>query len=301
MTGFNIGIQAESYLSTLRRNGRKESTIVCYRNGLRQCFVCLSADHRSTRAEDITVDDVQYLWRHLAVKEEVRLGYLRNLAGFVIHYTGRDVVKQADILRNREVRNRVFIDREEFAVLVYNADPFQRIILVLGGMMGLRRVEMVRLRDEDIRDGYMVVHGKGHGPDGLVINAYMPSIVSDEIERYRAWKRTMMPDSGDGFLLQTRSRHRQWSEASPQQVSMAVRELGRFCGIEVTTHSLRRLYASTLYYEITTDLQTIRSLMRHASVDTTLRCYIQADDARERMATREVTRILSGGEAERGR
>lgn len=298
MSGLNIGIQAEAYLSTLRRNGRKETTIVCYRNGLRQCFACLEANHRSTRAEDITVDDVQFLWAHLAVKEEVRMGYLRNLAGFVLHYTGRDVVKQADILRNREVRNRVFIDRDDFTRLVYNADPFQRIILILGGMMGLRRVEMVRLRDDDIRDGYMVVHGKGHGRDGLVVNAYMPSIVSEEIDRYREWKRSVMPTCGDGYLLQTRSRHRQWSQANSQQISKAVRDLGRSCDIEVTTHSLRRLYASTLYYEITNDLQTVRSLMRHASVDTTLRCYIQADNARERMAAREVTRLLSGESSE---
>ena len=186
MSAMDIGIQAESYLATLRRNGRKESTIICYRNGLRQCFLCLTDDHRSIRPEDITVDDVQYLWKHLTVKEEVRQGYLRNLAGYVMYYTGRDVVKQADILRNREVRNRVFIDREEFTMLVNNADPFQRIILILGGMMGLRRVEMVRLTDDDIRDGYMVIHGKGHGEDGLVINAYMPSIVREEIERYRS-------------------------------------------------------------------------------------------------------------------
>ena len=185
MSGLDIGIQAESYLSTLRRKGRKESTIICYRNGLRQCFACLMRDHRSTLAEDISTDDVHYLWENLTVKEEVRQGYLRNLAGFVQFYTGRDVVKQADILRNREVRNRVFIDRQDYAVLIHNATPFQRIILVLGGMMGLRRVEMLALTDEDVCSGHLVIHGKGHGNEGLVINAYMPATVREEIERYR--------------------------------------------------------------------------------------------------------------------
>ena len=56
MSGLDIGIQAESYLSTLRRKGRKESTIICYRNGLRQCFACLMRDHRSTLAEDIAAE-----------------------------------------------------------------------------------------------------------------------------------------------------------------------------------------------------------------------------------------------------
>ena len=292
MSGLDIGIQAESYLSTLRRKGRKESTIICYRNGLRQCFACLMRDHRSTLAEDISTDDVHYLWENLTVKEEVRQGYLRNLAGFVQFYTGRDVVKQADILRNREVRNRVFIDRQDYAVLIHNATPFQRIILVLGGMMGLRRVEMLALTDEDVCSGHLVIHGKGHGNEGLVINAYMPAIVREEIEKYRRWKSTVMPDSGDGFLIQTRSRRGQWSRATPQQVSDAVKELGRCCGIEVTTHSLRRLYATTLYYEIAADLQTVKCLMRHSSVDTTLRCYIQANDTKARTAAREVSEML---------
>lgn len=159
-------------------------------------------------------------------------------------------------------------------------------------MMGLRRVEMLALTDEDVCSGHLVIHGKGHGNEGLVINAYMPAIVREEIERYRRWKSTVMPDSGDGFLIQTRSRRGQWSRATPQQVSDAVKELGRCCGIEVTTHSLRRLYATTLYYEIAADLQTVKCLMRHSSVDTTLRCYIQANDTKARTAAREVSEML---------
>ena len=71
-----------------------------------------------------------------------------------------------------------------------------------------------------------------------------------------------------------------------------MKELGRCCGIEVTTHSLRRRYATTLYYEIAADLQTVKCLMRHSSVDTTLRCYIQANDTKARTAAREVSEML---------
>lgn len=297
----NIGIKAEIYLTALRQKGRKESTINCYRSGLRQCFICLEADHRSISPDDICVDDVHYLWRSLGVKEEVRHGYLRNLSGYVMYYTGRDVVKQADILMNREMRNRIFIDRREFALLMNAANPFQRIILILGGMMGLRRVEMLGITEEDIHEGYLVVHGKGHGESGLVVNAYLPAIVRDEIDRYRRWKHVFLPRSSDGYLLQTRSRGGISSRATPQQVSMAVRGLGIACGIEVTTHSLRRLYATTLYNEVSADIQTVKTLMRHSSIDTTLKCYIMADDEKKKAAARDVTRLLLEGVHLRGR
>lgn len=161
-----IGQQAEEYLDALLKKGRKESTVNCYRNSLKQCFWCLRNAGRPTAAEEISTEDIHYLWDHLGVKEEVRIAYLRDLSRFVEFYTGRDVVKQADILRNREMRERVFIERWEFYVLLDSADPFQRIILMLGGLMGLRRGEMINIRDRDILDGVILIHGKGHAGTG---------------------------------------------------------------------------------------------------------------------------------------
>ena len=55
----------------------------------------------------------------------------------------------------------------------------------------------------------------------------------------------------------------------------------------------RRLYATTLY-DAGTDLDSLRRLMRHESVNTTLRCYITADPRRMAAAEDAVVDDLFG-------
>ena len=63
--------------------------------------------------------------------------------------------------------------------------------------------------------------------------------------------------------------------------------------MEKLTPILRELLENssckTLYYETDCDLQTVRSLMRHANVATTLKCYVDAFDERERVASEKLT------------
>lgn len=288
---FALSPEAEAWLQGLLDSGRKKSTVRSYENNLCQCMYHLDKAGRSTKAEDITPDDVVYLWGALAVKETVRQSYLRTLAMFTIKMCGRDVVKQADILRNREVRDRVFITKQEYRRMWDVANPQERMILTLGGMMGLRRNEMVNLKDDDIRDGMAVIHGKGHGADGLVIKMPIPKMVMEEIERYRKFK-SQYENSGDGYLLQSFNRKGKLSQCNSSRVSDLVCKLGRSVGVRATTHSLRRLYATLLFYESKADPQTVRVLMRHADMSTTFKCYIDACDKNARAAVNNLMGIM---------
>lgn len=284
--------ELDGYLSSLRMSGRKESTIYTYRMNIIQCVRALESVGRWSSVAEITPDDIRILWRVLPVREAVRQTYLRNLAGLIIHVTGRDVVKQANLLHNRDIRTRTFISADEYGRMMVAADPFQRMILVLGGLMGLRRGEMAQIRDEDIRGGIMRIHGKGHGDDGLVVDVRIPPRVLLEIDRYRESK-AAMPQSGDGYLLQTMGKRRTLCRATDAQISMAVSTLGKSVGVTATTHSLRRLYATTLFYDVGADIQTVRNLMRHADVSTTLKCYIEPNAEREREASDKLSEVLS--------
>lgn len=82
--------------------------------------------------------------------------------------------------------------------------------------------------------------------------------------------------------------------ASSSVISCSVSDLGKAVGSRMTTHSLRRFYATTLYYETDCDIQTVRNLMRHADVATTLRCYVDAYDAREDEASRRLAEFIDG-------
>lgn len=283
--------ETEQWLAHLEATGRKPNTIQTHRNNVRRCLQHLQWLRGETeiRAETITEDEVQFLWSALPVKEEVRTSYLRSLAGMVEFHTGIDIVKRTDILRNREVRDRVFIDDHELRTLWMAADPLQRAILAMGAYMGLRRCEMQALRESDIVGDRVTIHGKGHGKDGLVMTVRMPEPVMAALDRYRKCKAVTSKGSRDDFILQSADHHGVLHRIHESQITAAITELSKRTGIRVTTHSLRRYYGTTLYYHAHCDIQTVRTLMRHADISTTLKCYIDAYDLREREASARLT------------
>lgn len=283
--------ETDQWLQSLRSNGRKESTIRTHRGNVHRCLLCLIADGRTTEAAGIGPDDVMHLWRSLEVKESVRTAYLRSLAGMVAFHTGRDVVKGTNILHNRAVNDRIFITEDEFIAAYSAADPFQCVILCLGAYMGLRRGEMAAIRDGDLSDGILTVHGKGHGEEGLVFKMQVPEPVIAAVNAYRS-SPMKAGERMDDHLLQTRDHRGRLHGAHVSRISDAVSRLAKATGSRMTTHSLRRFYATSLYYETGCDIQTVRSLMRHSDVTTTLRCYVDACDIREKKASEALTRYI---------
>lgn len=278
----------DEWLESLRRTGRKDLTIRTYRKDVIQCLKVLAEDGRSTSPFDITPDDFVYLRHHMPQKEEVRRGYMRILALWCQFHTGKDPMKSANLLFNREQRNRVFINDVDYMKLYEAADPTMRMVVILGGMMGLRRAEICTIMDDDIRGGFITVRGKGHG-DGLTVRLRMPKLVEEEIVRYRQWKSTR-PNSGDGYLLQN------GKPLSHVSISSMSNRFGLFAkrnGVTATLHSLRRYYAGTLYYETGCDIVTVSHMMRHADVSTTSKCYISASDDREREAMEKLNDHVS--------
>ena len=158
--------QTDEWLDHLREVNRKDNTIRTHRNNVRRCLLFLHADFRSTDAFDIAVEDFNYLWRAIPVKEGVRIAYLRSLSGMVEYHTGVNLLKRTEILRNRDSRDRVFIRDGKFRKAYAVADPLQRLVLCLEAYMGLRRCEMHAIRDGDIDRGVLTIHGKGYGAEG---------------------------------------------------------------------------------------------------------------------------------------
>lgn len=285
--------QTDEWLDHLREVNRKDNTIRTHRNNVRRCLLFLHADFRSTDAFDIAVEDFNYLWRAIPVKEGVRIAYLRSLSGMVEYHTGVNLLKRTEILRNRDSRDRVFIRDGEFRKAYAVADPLQRLVLCLGAYMGLRRCEMHAIRDGDIDRGVLTIHGKGHGAEGLVAHMRIPAPVMDAIDEYRVsdFKRGIRRDD---YLIQCKGRDGRIGHMPISRISDCMTDLAHLTGVRITTHSLRRYYATTLYYTTGTDLQTVRKLMRHADISTTLKCYIDAYDENALMASDRLTRHIEG-------
>lgn len=252
----------------------------------------LASDGRPTDLDEITLDDVVWLSGALEVKDSTKAIYLQTLSRASVARGGPDWYKQSDILLNRRNPMRIWITMDEFVRLYKRADPTDRLILVLGAYMGLRRTEIANLRDGDYDEHRrtLTVRGKGHGENGLVEVMDVPLPVAREIAGLRAWIGTM--PRMDDKLVQSRRWHGQDAHGlSPQRVAERVRALGDRVGVEVRTHSLRRLYATTLVNTVGASYDTTRRLMRHANIETTLRCYVQADPSLLKDATDALMRV----------
>ena len=284
--------QAEQYCDHLLSTGRKPSTVGTYRSSLNICIDLLGKAGMHTQAEEIGEAEIYYLVGHLDMSEATARSYLMVLNGMLEYYTGKALVKKMRILWNRPNRHRIFITTEDLAKMYAVADPKEKVILVLGAFMGLRRDEMQHIKLEDIRRDRILIHGKGHGKNGLVFEQPMPVEVREVIDQYIRW-RNRLPgtDRTDGRLIiyrdERRNELRHYADRCGS-ISQIVSDLGKKVGVEATCHSLRRLFCTSLYYGVNgsggCDLATLKDLMRHASVNTTLTCYIDVKDREKETA-----------------
>lgn len=154
----------DTYLRYVADHGRKEATINAYRSALGWCERELSKDGRPTDPARIRAEDFLFLSkiRKNITEQSVRYN-LDRLNAYVKWDTGRDLLPGLMLQWNRPTPNRRFISKDDFRKMYELATPPQRIVLVLGAYMGLRRSEIVGIDLDDIKSDCILVHGKGHG------------------------------------------------------------------------------------------------------------------------------------------
>lgn len=264
----------EAFLAVLNLKGRRPTTIRTYREVLKSVFRTLEADYGSMPdPRTISASDFQYLRTSLKVCDNSKKLYLLVLGLFVEFLTGYNPRREAGILWNDDDRKRKFISPDQFRMMMYRADPLERLILSLGAYMGLRRSEIAGIRMEDIQGGHLIVRGKGHGPDGKVARLFIPVQVQRCMDAWMVERgRILGIGDGDPHLLLTVGKN-PGRCMSGNRIGEIVKKLGGKCGVDLTAHSLRRLFCTTMW-SAGVDANTVRLMMRHQSIDTTMRCYI---------------------------
>ena len=283
--------QVSAWLADLARRGRKESTIESYAEVVMRHLRFLERNGYSPDAERIGVEEIAFLYANLPGNENTRRSELRQLANFIVFTTGADPVKKAGLLYNRETVNRVWLEPADFRKMMEIADPTERLILVLGGYMGLRRSEIAGLRDSDIDSGYLIVRGKGHGRDGLVSRMPMPRPVVEEIASFMLW-RAPYSRTDDHLVQMLFVTYRELRPVSPHHISDCVRKLGERVEVKATAHSLRRMYGTVMYHYCGVDPATLKDLMRHASINTTFKCYINGSEKKRKEAMDAFEKVM---------
>ena len=272
------------YIGILEHRGLRPTTIVGKVRSIQSCMRRLEDSGYVCRLDEITPETISYLATVMDDLKEttVRL-YLRNLGLFLEFLTGYNPVADAEVMWNDSdlVISRHFISDEDWGRLLDHADPCDRLILMLGGTMGLRRAEIADLRLDDIRGSTVTIRGKGHGPNGKVVAMNMPESVRRALADYlpvREGTVSLWGDHSDGRVLVSGRVH-PGEAMTPDGVGDAVSALARRAGVECSTHCLRRYYCTRLY-RAGVDPDTLCQMMRHERFDTTRRCYIQPDSDR---------------------
>jgi len=268
----------DGYLEYLGLRNRSPATIRHYKFVIGRCEEVLEASGMGGGPGCIDVAAVSALMEGLDVGESTMRNYLNIMGRYVEFFTGSNPVKELGLLWNRDHARRKFIGKGELAMMLEAAGPSERMVIVLGAFMGLRRKEMAAITLGDIGEDGITVMGKGHGRRGMVVRQPMSEIVRRELQKYLEW-RSGKGSFGGLLMVMESAKGVVPMRGHLTAMSNRISRLGDRLGIEVTCHSLRRLYCTTLA-ESGCPLETLKELMRHSDINTTIECYIRPSGLR---------------------
>ncbi|HEV2317124.1 MAG TPA: site-specific integrase [Thermoplasmata archaeon] len=177
---------------------------------------------------------------------------------------------------------RRWLSREQLARLLSSARGRDRLLVALEGLNGLRRIEVLRLRKEDVLldEGCLRVLGKGRDGGKWRKIPIHPTV-------WEALNALPLREAPDGRLFPL-------SPSGADQVLARVVRQARMGteGARVSHHDLRRTFGR-LAHESGMDLVQLKNLMGHASIDMTVH-YIGLDAEEMRRGLSRLRLPLTG-------
>ena len=244
---------------------------------------------------------------YLAVKEKVSAS-TQNQALFALlflyrHVLGREVGDLGEVIRARKPKRlQVVITREEVKAVLTNLSGDKWLMASLMYGAGLRLMECLRLRVQDIdfsRNEILVRDGKGAKDRITMLPASLRAPLQEHLRTVKAiherdltdgWGRVLLPDALDRkYPNAAKEWRRQW--VFPQEnrwknpktgeegrhhvhesiIQKAVNGATRKAGLakRVTCHTFRHSFATQLL-ESGYDIRTVQELLGHKDVKTTM-------------------------------
>lgn len=205
--------------------------------------------------------------------------------GFVVENPVENV--ESPKLPHREPKAMSVSEVEEVMVAVRSdatteSAMFRDIaILHLLFATGIRRAEVVniKLKDLDLQDGSLLVHGKGSKERIVYFNDTTRAILSEFVLSHR---KLMKPAETSEFLFVSR----QSEKISLCQVNNIINRHFETAGLRdkgYTVHTTRRTFATSVYRNCG-DIMAVKELLGHSSVSTTMRYVSISDDAKKKAA-----------------
>lgn len=237
------------------RRGLRPATITTRRR------ILWSLERLVSPIEQATSDQIDEWLDSLRLSDRSRYTYLSAVASFFEFAVRRGVVETNPTVTIPRPRLPRLVPRPaspaDVEHAITSAEPMMRAWLCLAAYMGLRCMEIAKLRREDIledRDPPLLViaDGKGGRQDVLTLN----------MQAELALRGHGLPRNGPVFVR---------GDGRPFTPATVSRYSGRFLrsvGINATMHQLRHLFGTTMWQR-TKDLRVTQEALRHADPRTT--------------------------------
>ena len=263
--------------------------------------------HQGRQPAEMAEPEINAFLTHLAVKEKVSASTQNQaLAALLFLYRqviGRNVGDLGEVIRARKPeRLPVVMTREEVKVVLGNLTGEKWLIAAILYGAGLRLMECLRLRVQDIdfsRNEILVRDGKGAKDRITMLPESVKASLQDHLKKAKAvhqrdvtdgWGRVLMPNALDRKYPNA-PRDWRWQWVFPQEhrwinlqtkeqgrhhldeslVQKAVREAVVMAGLtkRATCHTFRHSFATHLL-ENGSDIRTVQELLGHRDVKTTM-------------------------------
>jgi integrase len=289
------------FFALKQERGCLPTTLSQYRWAIRRAMRQLKRARRPTDPRNWSVDDARFL-RQACREDPWRLTIIASLARFARNFVFYEVGLPP---KPPPRRVRWLTEDQAHAISdVTRADPLLRVVALLGLGQGLRRVEWLRLRLEDIdfTGGRILVRGKGRGQPKIVwmaMHPALPSAIADYLPlRERTVRRELRRTPGASIPLELLI-HRWAGKLVPygagganQWMRILQRRLeSRGIFVKMSTHMLRRSAATLLERALLASpgvsrdgvYRSVQEFLRHENLATTMH-YLEHDPARQRQA-----------------
>lgn len=284
--------------STYLKNVRNlsDATISAYSSDLREFFAVMGFYYG---VNEITLRDVETVYiANLVASGNCAASRSRKLSSVRAFYkwavkngiVNNNPVSEIEMpkIEKKSVKAMSFNDVENVIEEAKNdshENSFRDLAVVsLMFSTGIRRAELteIKLKDLNIEEGVMIVHGKGSKDRMAYFNDTTRAIMSEYINVHRKFYKTH--EKSDYLFVSERG-----SKLCLSTVNRIVNRYLELAGIKnkgFTVHSTRKAFA-TAVYENTGDIFAVQQLLGHSSPSTTQR-YVGVAEYRKREAAMTV-------------
>jgi integrase/recombinase XerD len=239
------------YLTECEQGQLDEKTRNKYEERLTVMLELMEASGRPTNPKKMTKEDIAFLVQSFKGEVSYRKYRVAVLSGFLV-WAGNPALKHLHLKWPSDTRpNADWLepgDAERLKAIL--ADPREQIIIHLEMDLGLRRVEVSRLKVGDIGKKYVEVLGKGRMggkprrvsvfPEQThrILAAYMDWRQAEILKMHMKFKDFVEPKS----LLIGFDKRRRVIPANEQAITTVVKKISRRAGTNFSSHTLRRTW-----------------------------------------------------------